>query len=70
MEIGLGSIVVQQSGDGPAMVVAAATGDDMFCVSLDLNQPLKVWCNRAMLKRAERPKRPAMARSLALSSAA
>jgi hypothetical protein len=70
MEIGLGSIVVQQSGDGPAMVVAAATGDDMFCVSLDLNQPLKVWCHRAMLKRAERPQRPAMARSLALSSAA
>ncbi len=56
-EIGLGSIVVQQSGDGPAMVVAAATGDDMFCVSLDLNMPLKVWCPRAMLKRAERPQR-------------
>ncbi len=55
MDIGLGSIVVQQSGDGPAMVVAAATGDDMFCVSLDLSMPLKVWCPRAMLKRAERP---------------
>ncbi len=54
-EIGLGSIVVQQSGDGPAMVVAAATGEDMFCVSLDLNMPLKLWCPRAMLKRAERP---------------
>ncbi|HEY0266129.1 MAG TPA: hypothetical protein VGC16_05210 [Rhizomicrobium sp.] len=55
MEIGLGSVVVQASGDGPVMVVAAATGDDMFCVSLDLAMPLKVWCPRAMLKKAERP---------------
>jgi hypothetical protein len=53
--IGLGSLVTQKSGDGPVMMVAAATGDDMFCVSLDLAQPLKVWCPRAMLKRAERP---------------
>ncbi|HWA69573.1 MAG TPA: hypothetical protein VG821_07045 [Rhizomicrobium sp.] len=53
--IGLGSLVVQKSGDGPVMVVAAATGDDMFCVSLDLASPLKLWCHRAMLKRAERP---------------
>lgn len=56
MEIGLGSLVVQQSGDGPVMVVTAATGDDMFCVSLDLGSPLKVWCHRAMLKRVERPR--------------
>jgi len=69
MEIGLGSIVVQQSGDGPAMVVAAATGDDMFCVSLDLNMPLKMWCHRAILKRTERPQRPAIARSMAFVSA-
>jgi hypothetical protein len=55
MEIGLGSLVTQKSGDGPVMMVAAATGDDMFCVSLDLAQPLKVWCPRAMLKRVERP---------------
>jgi hypothetical protein len=55
MDIGLGSVVVQQSGDGPVMVVAAATGDDMFCVSLDLAMPLKVWCPRAMLKKAQRP---------------
>ena len=58
-EIGLGSLVVQQSGDGPVMMVAAATGDDMFCVSLDLTAPLKTWCPRAMLKRAERPQRQA-----------
>ena len=55
MEIGLGSLVVQKSGDGPVMVVAAATGEDMFCVSLDLASPLKLWCPRAMLKKAERP---------------
>lgn len=58
-DIGLGSLVVQQSGDGPVMMVAAATGDDMFCVSLDLAVPLKVWCPRAMLKLAERPLRQA-----------
>lgn len=54
-DIGLGSVVVQKSGDGPAMVVAAATGDDMFCVSLDLANPLKLWCHRAMLRKAQRP---------------
>jgi hypothetical protein len=58
-DIGLGSLVVQKSGDGPTMMVAAAAGDDMFCVSLDLALPLKVWCPRAMLKRAERPQRRA-----------
>ena len=57
--IGLGSLVVQQSGDGPVMVVAAATGDDMFCVSLDLAAPVRTWCHRAMLKRAERPQKRA-----------
>ena len=56
MEIGLGSMVVQASGNGPVMVVAAATGDDMFCVSLDLNRSIKEWLPRAALKVAERPK--------------
>lgn len=56
MEIGLGSMVVQASGDGPVMVVAAATGDDMFCVSLDLNRSIKEWLPRSALKVAERPK--------------
>lgn len=54
-DIGLGSTVVQKSGDGPVMVVAAATGDEMFCVSLDQAAPLKLWCHRAMLAKAQRP---------------
>ena len=58
-EIGLGSLVVQKSGDGPVMAVAAATGDEMFCVSLDPQATLRLWCHRAMLKRAERPQRQA-----------
>ena len=58
-EIGLGSLVVQASGDGPVMAVAAATGDDMFCVSLDAEATLRLWCHRAMLKKAERPQRQA-----------
>ena len=53
-EIGLGSLVMQKSGDGPVMAVAAATGDDMFCVSLDPQATLRLWCHRAMLKKAER----------------
>jgi hypothetical protein len=53
-EIGLGSLVTQASGDGPVMVVAAAAGDDMFCVSRDVTIPLKLWCHRAMLKSVER----------------
>jgi hypothetical protein len=53
-EIGLGSLVTQKSGDGPVMVVAAAAGDDMFCVSRDVTIPLRVWCHRAMLRTAER----------------
>ncbi len=56
-EIGLGSLVLQKSGDGPLMVVAAATGDDMFCVSRDVTIPLRLWCHRAMLKTAERTQR-------------
>ena len=59
MEISLSSLVVQKSGDGPVMIVAASTGDDMFCVSLDLASPLKAWCHRAMLKPAERPQQHA-----------
>ena len=53
-EIGLGSLVTQKSGDGPVMAVAAAAGDDMFCVSLDAEATLRLWCHRAMLKKAER----------------
>lgn len=53
-EIGLGSLVLQKSGDGPVMVVAAAAGDEMFCVSRDVTIPLKLWCHRAMLMTAER----------------
>ena len=52
-EIGLGSLVVQTSGDGPVMVVAAAAGDEMFCVSRDLSIPLRLWCHRAILKKVE-----------------
>jgi hypothetical protein len=59
MEISLGSLVVQKSGDGPVMMVTASTGDDMFCVSLDLASPLKIWCPRAMLKPAEPPQKRA-----------
>lgn len=55
-EIGLGSLVVQKSGDGPVMAVAAAAGDEMFCVSLDPQATLRLWCHRAMLKKAERPR--------------
>jgi len=55
-EIGLGSMVVQKSGEGPVMVVAAATGDDMFCVSLDLSRSIKEWRHRSALKAAERPR--------------
>ena len=53
-EIGLGSLVMQKSGNGPVMVVAAAAGDDMFCVSRDVTIPLRLWCHRAMLRTAER----------------
>ena len=55
-EIGLGSLVVQKSGDGPVMAVAAAAGEVMFCVSLDPQATLRLWCHRALLKKAERPR--------------
>jgi hypothetical protein len=41
------------------MAVAAAAGDDMFCVSLDAEATLRLWCHRAMLKKADRPQRQA-----------
>jgi hypothetical protein len=52
MEIGLGSMVVQQPGGGLVMCVTAVDGDHLFCVSTDNQKSVRQWFARSRLMRA------------------
>jgi hypothetical protein len=59
MEIGLGSMVVQQPGGGLVMCVTAVDGNHLYCVSTDHHKSVRQWFERSRLVRAAvRPVRP------------
>ena len=65
MEIGLGSMVVQQPGGGLVMCVTAVDGDHLFCVSTDNQKSVRQWFARNRLMRAaNRPARRPLSQTL------
>jgi hypothetical protein len=55
MEIGLGSLVVPSAGEGVTMLVVAAAGDEMYCVSIEKQKSIRQWRHRSALNRAPQP---------------
>lgn len=59
MEIGLGSLVVDDGAGGElAMVIAAMDGEHAFCVSTDARKSVRQWRHRSTLRAAARPPGP------------